>query len=395
MNNDASSQGMFDLPIQPKPSTAIEPAANMDLAIEHVKSSLGALAVTQDYSSRHLPGEKPQASKSPVVNNFLPSPNRLLALGSLGLVGALGVGAGASTLIPYRTTVDVQAVVEPVENVKSIQSGLGGVVDAIYVQEHDTIQPGQEIATFKNAALQAKIDQSKAKIASIEEQITQIDSQLKALEKRRSAETNWLQQLTVEGLEGRKDLSQYNASRKWLLEHRSDLETQLRENRNQLAKVQQQVDSLTIRAPYEGSIYELGLNRPGQTVSANETIAKVVPDGAALEIQALVPATQINSVEIGYPAQMNLASCAFLSFGSLQGQVSSVEPVQIDAGTNPSAIRLDPSYLITVETNAKNLQSGSRTCELSPGMKGELEIITKQEQLLTFILRRLRLKTSI
>ena len=393
MNNDASSKGKFDLPVQP--STAIEPATNMDLAIEQVKSTLGTLAATPDYSPRQPPREKPQASKSSVVDNSLPSPNRLLALGGLGLVGALGIGAGASTLIPYRTTVDVQAVVEPVEDIQSIQSGLGGVVDAIYVQEHDTIQPGQEIATFKNAALQAKVDQIKAKIAGTAEHITQINSQLNALEKRRSAETNWLQQLTVEGLEGREELLQYSASRKWLLEHRSNLETQLRENRNQLAKVQQQVDSLTIRASYEGSIYELGLNRPGQTVRANETIAKVVPDGAPLEIQAWVPATQINTVEIGSPAQMNLASCRFLSFGSLQGQVSSIEPGQIETGTNPSAIPLESSYLVTVETNAKNLQSGSRTCELSPGMQGELKIITKQEQLLTFILRRLRLKNRI
>ncbi|ESA36447.1 secretion protein [Leptolyngbya sp. Heron Island J] len=397
MNNDASSKGMFDLPIQPKKSTAIEPEADMDLAIEHVKSSVGTLAATQNYPDRSSAGEKPQSSKSPVVENFLPSPNRLLALGSLGLVGALGVGAGASTLIPYRTTVNVQAMVEPVENVQSIQSGLGGVVDAIYVQEHDTIQPGQEIATFRNAALQAEVDQIKAKIAGTEEHITQIDSQLNALKKRRSAETNWLQQLTIEGVEDDKNSSQYNASKEWLLRHRNDLETQLRENRNELAKAEQQIDNLTIRAAHAGSIYQLGLNRPGQIVSANETIANVVPDGAALEIQALVPATQIDTVEIGAPTRMHLASCAFLSFGSLQGQVTSVEPVQTDAAItpNPSATRSEPAYLVTVETSSKNLQSGSRTCELLPGMEGELKIITQQEQLLTFILRRLRLKTSI
>ncbi len=396
-HDDASSNSMFDLPVQAKKSTAIDQVTDIELAIGQGTSSVSPLAATKDFQTRQASAETSQPLTSPVVDNFLPSPNRLLALGSLGLIGALGAGAIASTLVTHRTTINAQAVVQPVDNVQLIQSGLGGVIEAIYVQEHDILKPGQEIASFDNPSIQTKLAQIEAQIAETEEHIAQIDGQLKALEERRLAEISWLQQLTAEGLASSNNLSQFTSSRAWLLDRKNALKTRLKEQRNQLERTQQQVDGLIIRSPKEGSIYGLELDRLGQAVSANETIAKIVPSGVALEVKALIPETQIKNVEVGYPARINLSQCAVLSFGSLPGQVTSVEPVSPDIGVNltQSATSPEKIYRVAVETNAKSLHSSSHTCELLPGMEGELTIITKQEKLLHFFLRKLRLKASI
>lgn len=394
-HDDALSNSMFDLPDQVKKSTAIEQVADLDFAIEQATSSVGTLAATEDYQARQVSVEKAQSLATPVVDNFLPSPNRLLVLGSLGLVGALAVGAVASTLLTYRTTVKTQAVVQPVGEIQPVQSGEGGVVDTIFVQEYDTLESGQVIAAFKNSSLQEDFAQAEAQIAGTEERIGQVDGQLQALERRRLAESAWVQQLTVGGTGN--GLPQFEYSKRRLLEYRSDLEAQLSIKRSKLEKIQQQIDDLTIRASQAGNIYDLQLSRLGQTVSSNETIAKIVSNKANLEITALVPETQIENVEVGQPVRMNLSRCASFRMGTFRGNITSIEPLQPDvtADLAKSENIAQNSYRITAESSEQRLQSGSRTCELLPGMEGELTIIAKQEKLIDFFLRKLRFKTNV
>ena len=395
-HDDAFSNSISGLPSQAKKSTAIEPVTDIDLVIERSKSPLGTLAATQDYQSRQSSVEEAQLLASPVADNFLPSPNRLLVFGSLGLVGALGMGALASTLITYNTTVKAQAVVEPVGDVQLIESGMGGVVDTIFVKEYDSLKPGQVIASFENIPLRTKVTQIEAQIAGFEGRITQVEGQLAALDRRRLAEATWLQQLTPGGVKA-EVLPQFEYSKQLLLEHRSSLYTQLKQERRQLEQTQQQIDNLIIHSPKAGTVYDLELKRLGQAISADEAIAKIMPNEAGLEIKALLPDIDIKNVEVGYPAKLNLAECASFSFGSLPGQISSIQPAQSELAANLSKSDNIPdnSHIVTVEAKARALQSGARTCELLPGMEGELTIIAKQEKLLNFFLRKLRLKTNI
>ncbi len=396
-HDDAFSNSMFDLPVKATKSTSIEPVTDIDLAIEQAKSPVGTLAATQDYQSRQVSVEKSQSLASSVVDNFLPSPNRFIMLGGLGLVAALGIGGVAANFMTYRTTVKAQAVVQPVGDVQVIQSGMGGVVETILVQEYDTLKPDQVIISFENSPLQNKLLQIEARIAGTEERIFQVDGQLKTLERRRLAESTWLQQLTTSGLGIGGGAAQFEYSKARLLEYRNDLATQLQGERDQLKQAQQQIDNLIIRSPAAGSIYDLQLDKLGQTVNANETIAKLVPDGVDLEIKALIPDTQIKNVEVGYPTQMKLSQCASFSFGALEGQVTSVEPLQPDADTDLVKSKDIPqnSYIVTINAPEKSLQSGSRICEVLPGMKGELKIMANQEKLMNFFLRKLRFKTNV
>ena len=111
--DDASSNSMFDLPLEAIKSAAIQPVSDVDFAIERTdrsvdvsdlalkrsESLVGTLAATQNYQSRQTSSsEEFQSLTPPVVTNFLPSPNRLLVFGSLGLVGALSLGAVASAI---------------------------------------------------------------------------------------------------------------------------------------------------------------------------------------------------------------------------------------------------------------------------------------------------------
>ena len=397
-HDDSSSSSMFDMSSQTKKSTAIEPSADMDFIVELTKPPTGILAPTQDYQSRQASAETAQSSASPTVESFLPSPNRFLVLGGLGLLCTLAIGAMASTVLTHTTTVKAQAVVVPVGDVQPIQSGNGGVVDTIFVKEYDSLTAGQIIASFENPSVRAKVDRVKAQIAGTEEHIVQIEGQLSALERRRLAEVTWLEQLTPGGVGVGNNLPQFEYSKRLLLAHQGRLETELDEEFEQLVQAQQEVENLTVRSPEAGTIYNLELKKLGQTFRPDETVAQLTSNGERLEIRALVPDTEIRNIEVGHPTKLTLSKCPSFRFGSLPGQVSSVDLAQqkpITGLINSDSIG-DDAHVVTVETNnVRTLRSGSNTCELLPGVKGELTIITKQEKFFNFFLRKLRLNPGI
>ena len=94
--DDASPNSMFDLPLEAIKSAAIQPVTDTDLVIQRTDRSVnvgdlalkrsepfvGTLAATQNYQSRQTTfSEEFQSAATPVVNNFLPSPNHLLVFG--------------------------------------------------------------------------------------------------------------------------------------------------------------------------------------------------------------------------------------------------------------------------------------------------------------------------
>ncbi|MFG6101356.1 HlyD family efflux transporter periplasmic adaptor subunit [Leptothoe sp. EHU-05/26/07-4] len=396
--DDAISNSMFELPSQIKKTTAIESVTDIELVIEQAKSPLGTLPAKQEYQARQTSVEEAQSLASPVVDDFLPSPNRLLIFGGLGLASLLGIGAFASTLITYNTTVKAEAVVEPIGDIRSVKAGMGGVVDKILVKDYDSLKPDQEIATLKNTTLLAKATRIKTQLVGIEERLAQVEGQLSSLEQRRIAESSWLKQLVPGGIGTNNNLPQFEYSKNMLLEYQKNLTSQLKQEQKELEQTQQLIDSLTIRAPQAGTVYDLDLERLGQTVASDEPIAKVISNETGLVIKALLPNNDIQNIEIGHPTKLHLPKCAAFRFGSLPGQISLIESAQTDVATDlvKSDNLSDTSHIVTVEATEQALQAvGSEACELLPGMEGELTIITGQEKLFNFFLRKLRFSSNI
>lgn len=422
-HDDAASNPMFDLPSGVKKSAAIEPARDMDLGIKRVgraadvsdlgikrvdqaadvsdlainysESSVGTLAATQDYQSRRDTSPDDYRSlASPVVNHFLPSPNRLLVFGSLGLVGALGLGAIASTLFTYSTTVGAQAMVEPIGEVQTVQASTSGTIETILVQNYEVLETNQAIASLDKTSLLTEISNLKATIAQTQEQIVQVSNELTALEQRRFPANS------RQPAFGASSAKIFNYSKGLLQDHRRALTTQLSRQREQLAEVEKGLDKLSVRTPTAGTLYELALNYPGQTVSANETVAKVIPEGMALEIKAVVPQDQIKHVEVGYSTRISLSTCGGFRGNTIEGEVIAIDPIGQTLSSSfidTDAIAEKSGYMVTVEAKSADIQPGavgSSDCELQPGATGEVTIIARQEKLLDLLLRKLRLKIN-
>ena len=400
--DDASSNSMFDLPLEAIKSAAIQPVTDVDLAIKRTdrsvdvsdlalkrsESLVGTLAATQNYQSRQTSSsEEFQSLTPPVVTNFLPSPNRLLVFGSLGLVGALSLGAVASTLVTPRTTVSAQAAIEPAGEIQTIRTSTGGSVETIFVQNYETLESNQTIASLDSTSLLTEISNIQASIAQTQEQIARIGNELTSLQQRRASQAKSRQYPFTAS-----ETKLFEYSKGLLQDYQRELNIQLNQQRDQLAQVERGIDTLTVRTSTAGTLYGLTLDYSGQTVSSNEVIAKVLPDGMALEIKAVVPDSKIKHVEVGHFTHIDLSNCGSNS-DPLQGQVTSIQPVAQTPSFSTAGDAIAQSYMVTVEANSQD--ADSNTCKLLPGTKGDLTIIARQEKLSDLLLRKLRLKTNV
>lgn len=240
-------------------------------------------------------------------------------------------------------------------------------------------QAALEAAQARMLSLQASLNPSTGDVQAARERIAQADaSGVAAIARLQQSK----QQLVQQGLE---------------------IQEQLKTTEQEVAQVNLGLQNAEVRSPITGTLHQLTLRNTGQVVNPGETIAQVIPTDAAVSIKAMIPARQINKVDVGMTAQMRVSACPFSQFGTVGGTVASVSP---DTVTTPpetgQSIAASPNnnpqafYSVIIEPNTQVLKAatGDRTCELQPGSEGRVTIISRTETVITFLRRKAGLMTN-
>ncbi|MFY9700273.1 MAG: HlyD family type I secretion periplasmic adaptor subunit [Rhodoplanes sp.] len=138
--------------------------------------------------------------------------------------------------------------------------------------------------------LLAAIAQAKGKITEINLQILQIDQEMRS--------------------EVGRDLAEIRAKTAELVEKKVAAEDLLR-----------RVD---IRAPIDGTVFQLSVHTVGGVIMAGEVIMLVVPATDSLEVEAKVQPQDIDQIRIGQPAALRFTAFNMRTTPELNGQVSRV-----------------------------------------------------------------------
>jgi len=210
------------------------------------------------------------------------------------------------------------------------------------------------------------------------------------------------EKIAQERATGEASLSRLNQEREQLIQRRVELQNQLNRDRNELKQVETELTGTVIRASASGIIQQLNLRNTEQVVNSGEAIAQIAPSEASLVIKALVPSQDIGQVDIGQRVQMRVSACPYPDYGTLPGIVSTLSPDAISRqqdGANTSVNRniktANPVYNVTIRPEHLQLNSSGKSCPIQLGMEGRADIITTEETVLTFILRKARLLTDL
>jgi HlyD family type I secretion membrane fusion protein len=204
------------------------------------------------------------------------------------------------------------------------------------------------------------------------------------------------ERIAQERATGESTLATLNKERKTLIQRQIEIQNQLNSDTRELKQIGTELQKSVIRAPASGTILKLELRNASQVVRAAEPIAQIAPSNTPIVVKARVAAQDIGKVAVGQKVQMRVSAYPYPDYGTLTGKVSAIAPDAIaPESNNTNAPAVAPSYEVTIQPEKTNLLKGDRPYPIQPGMEIAAEIISREETVLTFILRKARLLTDL
>ncbi|WP_377480992.1 MAG: HlyD family efflux transporter periplasmic adaptor subunit [Microcoleus anatoxicus] len=356
-------------------------------------------------------------------DQFLPPVSRWTSWGGILMVATFGGAIALASVTKYSATVKADAIVRPAGEVRVVQATTEGTVESIAVTENQVVKQGDPIAVVDASRLdsqkkqfQETVTQSQTAADEINRQLRELDNQILAsaqfpsIQNESSAADKLVESALVKLATSLPDVAErLGRSRRVLLVKRSSIQQQLIQAQKELNQVELKLKYSVVRSPADGTILKVELQHPGQTVQAGSAIAQIVPSDVPLIVKAKVTSQDIARIQIGQPVQMRISALPFPDYGTLKGTVSEIAPDAI-APQNPAnnsggsyyevSIKPDKTYLTRIESASGNFLGGSQANEprqyaIQSGMEGRADIITGQETVLTFVLRKARLMTDM
>jgi multidrug efflux pump subunit AcrA (membrane-fusion protein) len=208
------------------------------------------------------------------------------------------------------------------------------------------------------------------------------------------------ERIKQEQARGEATLAALKKERETLIQQRLEFQKQLASTGKDLQQVENDLNKSIVRAPIAGTVLQLRLRNPGQVVQPSEAIAQIAPLNAPVLIKAEVTAQNIDKVKAGQNVQMQVSACPYPDYGTLKGTVKTVAPDALPTVKNSVAPNTPPqtamaTYEVMIEPQTLHVGRGDRQCHLKSGMEGRADIISREETVLQFILRKAKLITEI
>lgn len=155
----------------------------------------------------------------------------------------------------------------------------------------------------------------------------------------------------------------------------------LAQNSEIIAKQQERVNRLMVRAPVRGVIKGLAVNTIGGVVQPGQTLMEIVPLDKSLVVEARIPPQYIGNLKPGQPVQVKVSTYDFTRYGAVSGKLEAISATTFTGERGERFYRgrivLDHSY-VGKDRNANAVM---------PGMTVMADIITGQKTILEYLLK--------
>jgi len=162
-----------------------------------------------------------------------------------------------------------------------------------------------------------------------------------------------------------------------------DITAEVAQTRKQIQSLQFQLQQRVLRAPTNGTIFQLSIDNAGAVLQPGQTITQIAPEGAKLVFRAQMPSSESGFLHVGMPVKLKFDAYPFQDYGVVTGHLrwsspdsKVVETPQGKVETFDLEIALDQTYI----------QTKNKRIALTPGQTATAEVIVRQRRLIDFIL---------
>jgi HlyD family secretion protein len=205
---------------------------------------------------------------------------------------------------------------------------------------------------------------------------------------------------------GEATLANLRKEREALQQRQAEIRSQMIRDQKELEQVERNLKNTVVQAAIDGTIFQLAVSNPNQVVNSGDNIAQIVPLNMPLVVKASVANQDIDQVKVGQKTQLRVEACPYSDYGTLNGVVQSIAPDTNSSQSSSSSTKgssssgnQDRNFVVMISLippaqphkNTISLSNGRQQCQIQSGMQASAQIISEQETVLQFILRKGRL----
>ncbi len=143
-----------------------------------------------------------------------------------------------------------------------------------------------------------------------------------------------------------------------------------------------ELNNLAIRAPQNGTVYQLSVHAPGGAVQPGEVLMMIVPSGDLLDVDARIDPGNIDRLHVGSPARLRFVTLGARTTPEFVTSIDTITPdVVVDPRTSAAyyvaRLRVPPSALAALGKS------------LVPGMPVEVLVSTGNRTALSYLVKPL------
>ncbi len=354
------------------------------------------------------------------------------------IVAALGIWASVSEIAQIARA---QGQVIASARTQVIQAAIDGVIEALLVQEGQSVRKGQVLARLDRSQAEAAYHDSLGKVAALKAALVRLQAevfgrplqfpedvraypafvanQTELFQRRQAAlkseigaleetlrlvreELELARPLLASGDIGKAEVIRLqrqvaeltgqitNRRNKYFQDAQAEMtkaEEDLATQQQILAERTANYERTEITAPADGLVKNIQMTTPGARVRPGDVIMELLPTDSALVVEAKLKPADIAYVRAGLPAAIKLDAFDYTVYGVLHGKVVYVSP---DALTERTATGENVYYRARVQIDEAALAERNRLhpgkpVEVQPGMTATVEISTGSQTVLRYL----------
>lgn len=161
----------------------------------------------------------------------------------------------------------------------------------------------------------------------------------------------------------------------------SETDAKLSEASDRQIAIADRLARTSIRAPLDGTLYELAVHTVGGVITPAAQLATVVPQGAELKVEAHIQPADIDQVSVGQPARLKFSTFNQSVTPEIPGRVT-----YVSAATSRDPSTNQTYYVADVEISDLTSLQGR---ELKPGMLVDVFITTQERTAMSYLVKPL------
>ena len=290
----------------------------------------------------------------------------------------------------YQNRSEVNAGLEASQNnVKAIEANLNAAKTKY--NRYKSIAEAGAITTDRLSAAELEVFQEEQKLAAARSQLERASATVAPI----TSEVELFQQ-RIEQVEQSSlaTIAGLDRERQILIQRRIEISKQLEQDTEELNRVNRELAESKIVATASGKIFELDLLDGRQMVRLGEQIAQIIPENSKIQMNAVVSPQDITKFEVGQEVKMQVSACSDSNEDILGGTVARIAPDTNETPSQENSFLVEEAsntnYQVIIDPDSNIFGRNTDRCSLQLGSPSQVDIISQEETLLQYILKKAR-----